>query len=97
VNRSCRHSCRGSRQSSQLYNAGGYTCLDNPGDSEDGYAPGANEGALCALFHAADYDGGPDSAISLSELLRIIQFFSSGGYTYCPELTTEDGFCAGNA
>jgi hypothetical protein len=78
----------------QLYNAGGYSCLDNPGDSEDGYAPGTGKGTTCVLFHAADYIGGPDGVISLSELLRIIQFFASSGYTYCPEQATEDGFCA---
>ena len=48
------------------------------------------------LPHAADYDGGaPDGVIDLSELLRVIQFFSTGGYNYCPQGGTEDGFCAG--
>ena len=27
------------------------------------------------------------------DLLRLIQFFNTGGYTYCPESGTEDGFC----
>jgi hypothetical protein len=28
-------------------------------------------------------------------LLRVIQFFNSGGYHFCPALATEDGFCPG--
>jgi len=79
----------------QLYNARAYSCLANPGDSEDGYAPGDDD-TPCVLPHAADYDGaGPDGVIDLSELLRVIQFFSTGGYNYCPQGGTEDGFCAG--
>lgn len=41
--------------------------------------------------HTADEDG--DGAISLPELLRIIQFFNSDGY-HC-EVGTEDGFAPG--
>ena len=44
-------------------------------------------------FHDADQDG--DNEISLTELLRIIQFFNSGGYHACPDQITEDGFCPG--
>ena len=35
----------------------------------------------------------PDWEINLSELLRLIQFFNSGGYHRC--LEGEDGFCPG--
>jgi len=28
-------------------------------------------------------------------LLRLIQFFNSGGYHACPAENTEDGFCPG--
>ncbi|HPO15256.1 MAG TPA: SUMF1/EgtB/PvdO family nonheme iron enzyme [Candidatus Hydrogenedentes bacterium] len=41
--------------------------------------------------HTADQDG--DGKISLSELLRMIQFFNSGGY-HC-QAGTEDGFAPG--
>ncbi len=42
--------------------------------------------------HTADQDG--DNDISLSELLRVIQFYNSGGY-HC-ELGTEDGYGPGS-
>lgn len=77
----------------QLYNAGGYACLAEVGESEDGYLPGAGNVLECTLLHAADYEDGGDGTISLSELLRMIQFFSLGGYNYCPDGATEDGFC----
>lgn len=72
---------------SQLYNTGGYHC-DETG--EDGYAafPGVRD---CAP-HSSDYQQ-QDWVISLSELLRLIQFYNSGGYRACPGEGTEDGFC----
>lgn len=79
----------------QLYNAGAYSCAAHPGDTEDGYEAG-EDGDACTLAHAADYEGGaPDGVIGLSELLRVIQLFTTGGYHYCPLDATEDGFCAG--
>ncbi len=38
-----------------------------------------------------------DGEVSLSELLRVIQFFNSGGYHACPNADppTEDGYCPG--
>jgi len=30
-------------------------------------------------------------------LLRLIQFYNSGGYHYCPGEGTEDGFCPGSS
>ena len=77
----------------QLFGAGGYTCLALPGESEDGYEPlGAKGNFSCALPHAADVSGAPDGVISLSELLRVIQFFSTGGIEFCEGLS-EDDFC----
>ncbi len=42
--------------------------------------------------HSADADG--DGTISLSEVLRVVQFYNSGGYG-C-QVGTEDGFSPGN-
>jgi hypothetical protein len=44
--------------------------------------------------HAADQNG--DGQINLTELLRVIQFYNSGGY-HCPEVEqiTEDGYVPG--
>jgi len=72
----------------QFFNSGGYHC-DPQG--EDGYAPGL-EGDKTCQPHASDYKPA-DWTISLSELLRLIQFFNSGGYHPCEG--GEDGYCAG--
>ncbi len=72
----------------QLFNSGGYHC-DAAG--EDGYAPGAPGDTACA-FHSSDY-APADWSISISELLRLIQFYNFGGYHPCAE--GEDGFCPG--
>ena len=80
----------------QFYNGGGYSCLALPGDSEDGYDLGDYSVEACPVPHAADYNGGPNGVIDLSELLRMIQFYSIGGYDYCPDGTNEDGFCGTN-
>lgn len=54
--------------------------------------PAAADFAVCIVtedgFHTADKDG--DNVVSLSELLRVIQFYNSGSFG-C-ELGTEDGF-----
>jgi hypothetical protein len=48
--------------------------------------------------HRTSSDYNPqDWAIDLSELLRLIQFFNSGGYYACPDDGTEDGYCLGTA
>jgi hypothetical protein len=81
----------------QLFNAGGYQCAENAGATEDGFAPGALSSRALdpgCFSHAADYNPA-DGVIGLGELLRVIQFFSAGGYTHCPDASTEDGFCAG--
>jgi V8-like Glu-specific endopeptidase len=76
----------------QLFNAGQYACAENAGASEDGYLPRAQQGGDPAcLLHSIDGDG--NNQITLSELLRGIQFYNLGGYTYCQEQSPEDGFC----
>jgi hypothetical protein len=75
----------------QFYNADGYHC--DP-DGEDGYAPGPNTSAQDCAPHSSDYNP-QDWRINLSELLRLIQFFNSGGYHACPDTASEDGFCVG--
>lgn len=60
----------------QFYNAGSYTCDDT--NQEDGYTPGNGGTAIgtgnCEA-HDIDFDGTVGS-VSLSELLRAIQFFN---------------------
>ncbi len=87
----------------QFFNSDGFHCQAG---TEDGYAPGqASDKGLQPLVlrqitkmdcfpHSSDY-APQDWLINLSELLRLIQFFNSGGYHYCPEDNTEDGFCPG--
>ena len=60
--------------------------------TEDGYDPGPGDHS-CATY-ASDYNP-QDWTISLSELLRVIQFYNSLGYRYCPAEATEDGYCPG--
>jgi len=72
----------------QFYNTGSYHC---DASGEDGYAPGS--GSHDCDPHDADYSGGPDWSISFSELLRIIQFYNSGGYH--PDDEGEDNFAPG--
>jgi hypothetical protein len=79
----------------QFFNAGGYHCAVPPEVTEDGYVPGTGIDRQCAP-HSADYNPA-DWVINLSELLRVIQFFNAGGYHYCPEAGTEDGYCVGAA
>jgi len=80
----------------QFFNVGAYHCAASPQATEDGYAPGINAAAQECTPHSSDYN--PQNwIISLSELLRIIQFFNSGGYSDCPDAGSEDGFCPGSA
>ncbi len=74
----------------QFFNTGGYHCMAG---TEDGYAPGMSGDHSC-YPHTTDYSP-QDWAISLTELLRVIQFFNSGGYHACPGEGSEDGFCIG--
>lgn len=75
----------------QLYNAGAYYC--DPA-SEDGVSiTPLTEGEASARdcdFHSSDYNPA-DWSIQLTELLRLVQFYSVGGYRACE--TSEDGFC----
>ena len=80
----------------QFYNSGGFHCAANPGETEDGYVPGPGGDTACAP-HSSDYADGPSWTITLTELLRLIQFYNSGGFYYCPDQGTEDGFCPGQA
>jgi hypothetical protein len=76
----------------QFFNMHGFRCAEHPEDSEDGYLAGAGANHSCTP-HDADYNA-RDWQISLSELLRLIQFFNMGGYYRCSG--TEDGFCPGH-
>ena len=61
------------------------------------FGGGEGEGEGEGEIHGADQTG--DGQIDLSELLRIIQFFNSGGYHVCPleDPPTEGGLCPGPA
>jgi hypothetical protein len=74
----------------QFLNSGALHCDDA---TEDGFAPGPGDTVSCDP-HALDYNP-QDWEVNLTEILRSIQFFNLGGYTYCPEMGTEDGFCPG--
>lgn len=74
----------------QLYNARSFPC---DASSEDGFAPCDGDQTCCP--HESDFLDTPDFSLSLGELLRMVQFFSVGGYTHCPSGGTEDGFCPG--
>ncbi len=76
----------------QFFNTRGFHCQAG---TEDGYAPGP-EGDTSCTPHDSDYNP-QDWRINLYEILRLIQFFNSGGYHYCPGVGTEDGFCPGPA
>ena len=76
----------------QIYNSFGYHC---DAQGEDGFAPGLAGDHTCTP-HGSDYNP-QDWVISLSELLRTIQFYNSGGYHACPGQNTEDGYCVGLA
>lgn len=76
----------------QFYNSGGFHCAEDLGLTEDGYLPGPGANQSCTP-HDSDYSVSPDWTINFDELLRIIQFFNSGGYHVCEG--SEDGFCTG--
>lgn len=73
----------------QLFTNGALHCADTPGETEDGYVPGDGINLTCAP-HTADYLP-QDWQISLTELLRVIQFYNANAYALCD--TGEDGFC----
>nr|HPO16134.1 hypothetical protein [Candidatus Hydrogenedentota bacterium] len=61
------------------------------GEEGEGEGGEEGEGEEPEGTHSADQDG--NGQISLSELLRVIQFFNSDGY-HC-EAGTEDGYAPG--
>ena len=75
----------------QIFNSWGYYCALSPTDTEDGYEVGPGPNHSCTP-HASDYNP-QDWKIELRELLRVIQFFNSGGYHKDP--LGEDGFAPG--
>ena len=77
----------------QLYNVDGYHCDEG---SEDGFAPGTVVELENCQPHSADYNPSDvEWVISLSEVLRVIQFFNSENRAYFECIAGEDGFCAG--
>jgi hypothetical protein len=76
----------------QFFNSGGFHCAQAGDVSDEGYMPGPDETAWACVPHCGDYNP-QDWEISLSELLRVIQFFNSDGYHLC--VGSEDGFCPG--
>lgn len=76
----------------QLYNSGNFSCAEGEGGSEDGFSLG--DGTKLCPPHAGDYNP-QDWFFSISELLRMIQFYNLGGLHPCPVAETEDGFCPG--
>jgi hypothetical protein len=79
----------------QFYNSGGLHCADPTADFDDSFEPGEKANARNCPPHSSDY-GPQDWRISLSELLRAVQFYNAGGYHPCPG-ASEDGFCVGPA
>lgn len=77
----------------QFFNMGGYHCAEPPSSTEDGYISGGGGAQACAP-HDSDY--APQNwKVSLSELLRLIQFYNSDGYHFSMLEETEDGFFPG--
>ncbi|MBI1321166.1 MAG: hypothetical protein GC168_19750 [Candidatus Hydrogenedens sp.] len=74
----------------QFYNAGGFGCALG---TNDGYGVGAGLTFECPR-HDADYLE-PEWVLSLSELLRLVQFFNIGAYYACSDEGATDGFCPG--
>lgn len=75
----------------QFYTSRGLHCADDVTDTEDGFVPGPGPNDSC-VPHDTDYNP-QDWAINVGEVLRVIQFYNSSGYRYCPLDGTEDGFC----
>lgn len=77
----------------QLYNVEAYHCDES---TEDGFAPGKVPDLETCQPHSADYNPADEEwFISLSEVLRVIQFFNSTNRAYFECDDSEDGFCAG--
>ncbi len=77
----------------QFYNIGGYDCA---AATEDGFEPGEPGAIVAGTCYPHDGDYSPaDFSLNLTELLRMIQFFNVGEYSYCENKNpaTEDNFC----
>ncbi len=70
----------------QFHNSDGFHCEPS---TEDGYGVGPGSTDTCEQ-HLADYEI-PTWRITLSEVLRAIQFYNSNGYFQCFE--TSDSYC----
>lgn len=76
----------------QFYNLGGYQCPTGQ-STEDGYVAGPGAAESC-VPHASDFEPPtPDFTITLTELLRLVQLYNAGAFTFCPTNDTEDGYC----
>ncbi|MBI1320985.1 MAG: CHRD domain-containing protein [Candidatus Hydrogenedens sp.] len=75
----------------QFYNFGGYHCDEG---NSDGFAPGEDILARNCQPHSSDYNV-QDWKITLSEILRLIQLFNTGGRKYYICEDSEDGYCPG--
>lgn len=73
----------------QLYQSSGYHCAP---EIPEGFAPDPGENYDC-IPYSADY-APQDWVITVSELLRLIQFYNIGGYYRSFEM--EDGFSPGS-
>ena len=73
----------------QLFNSGGFHCMAG---TEDGYAPGPDAAQQTCAPHDSDYLP-RDWSVNLTEPLRVIQFFNTGGYH--TECGPEDDFAPG--
>lgn len=75
----------------QFYNAGALSCAFLGGADLDGYR--ADSFGTYGCPRASSDFQEPEWEVDLSELLRTIQLYSLGAYTYCPGSGTEDGYC----
>ena len=77
----------------QFYNSDGYHCAAGGDVSDEGFMPGSGDESCTP--HTADWNGGADWSIDLSELLRVIQFYNAGGYHVCDDPFSDEGLCPG--
>ncbi len=68
------------------------TTEGNPEGIQEGIVEGSIEGEQTPPYHSADANH--NWRIEIGELLRVIQFFNSGGY-HCASGESEDGYHAG--
>jgi hypothetical protein len=78
----------------QFFTLGSYSCPLDPSFTEDGYFAGSDGTQTCPP-HNSDFESPANYAISLNELLRLIQLYNTGTYHSCDDPPTDDGFCTG--